>query len=155
MKLVRWTFFTLIAIVAAYMGWRLIYGYWSERSGPFVYFQNAPGEGSVQERGERQIAAKLRIGADAAEAERLLTDAGFECVKDDNPLPTLYILNPATKQLEALPKSKQEPRASSHFIMGCIWRFGFADNWWHSSFTSDENGHITRSFHGITDGPDV
>ena len=155
MRLFRRGFFTFVTIVAAYLGWCFVYGYWSERSGPFAYFQNAPGEGTIQERGERQIAAKLRIGADAEEAARFLMDAGFKCMKVSawrgKPIPS----NMAPTEGEKLPQGAMKPKDRLSLTWGCIWRFGFADNWWHNSFTADENGRIVRSFHRVTDGPDV
>jgi hypothetical protein len=159
MKPIRLTIYLLPALVAAFVGSSYIFSYRSQHSGPFAYFKDAPGEGSIPERGERIIAQKLRTGAKAADAERFLREAGFDCHKSFPPkvLPTRPVSD-KNGRFEGLDPwlAYQEFHAKlPAFHLSCIWFFGSPLSWWQNSFFADDQGRVVQPYRRVTDGPDV
>jgi hypothetical protein len=152
-------FYALIALILVGIATAALFSWQSTHSGPFAYFKDAPGKGPITERGERIIAAKLQVGASAAEAETLLRSAGFKCIKNYPPkvLPDMPVpdKNGRTQGIDMWLACKLAHGTLPSFHLGCIWRFGFEGSWWQSSFLADEHGRIASSVHRVTDGPDV
>jgi hypothetical protein len=159
MNPLKLTFCVLSALVLAFFGWSQVFSYRSQHSGPFAYFRDAPGDGAITERGERVIAEKLQEGATAAEAERLLREAGFDCHKSFPPkvLPARPVpdKNGSFEGVDPWLAYWESHGNLPAFHLSCIWFFGSPVSWWQNSFFADEQGRVVEPYHRVTDGPDV
>jgi hypothetical protein len=156
MKPLRLTFCVLVAIIAAFIGWSHIFSYRSQQSGPFAYFQDAPGQGTVLDRGMNAIKPSLQEGADAGGLEKLLGDAGFKCSKEMPPA----VLASAPKPDENGVFHGFDPWLSYQQAHGnlpayhraCIHHFGFFYGGWLVTFYVDQAGLMRQPVQTVSMG---
>jgi hypothetical protein len=157
-KPIRWTLSLLLAIVVAGFVKALIFSWQSLHSGPFAFFKNAPGHGTVVKRGEGVIAASIQAGEDVEKAEALLRAAGFTCNKEMAPsdVPSYPVpdKNGVSQGVSVWLSYFETHKKLPVYRLGCIYFFGFEHNAWINSLFTDENGRITQSYHTIIRGVD-
>jgi hypothetical protein len=156
MKPIRWTLSLLLAVAVAGVVKALIFSWQSQHSGPFAYFQDAPGKGTVLERGTNAIKTRLQDGSDARDLEKLLGDAGFECAKEVPPA----VLATAPKPDENGVFHGFDPWLSyqqAHGILpayhrACIHHFGFFYGGWLVTFYVDQAGLMRQPVQTVSFG---
>jgi hypothetical protein len=120
----------IMAILAIFLVYRFVDSTIDQHSGPFTYFKDAEGKGSVLERGKEQVELWLKAGNNGEIALKNGRKAGFKC-----------------KSLEADYSIYNDYLNTKSG--GCHYVFGFFGENWYFGVTTDDKGVILRSFNDI------